>query len=69
MGLSQFHVFFISVSTALSLGFGCWGVLEFQQHDGGIATLVMGLLSFAGAAALVRYGFWFKAKRQKLEGI
>jgi hypothetical protein len=69
MGLSQFHVFFISVSTALSLGFGCWAVSDYLQHDGGVGSLIMGLLSFAGMAALVRYGFWFKAKRQSLEGI
>ena len=61
MGLKGFHVFFIVVSTLTAVMFGAWGVWDFGR-TGKAATLAMGILGFAAAAALVFYGLWFLRK-------
>jgi hypothetical protein len=61
MGLKGFHVFFIVVATVTAVLFGAWGVWDFGRTGKG-GTLVMAVLSFAAAAALVFYGLWFLRK-------
>jgi len=61
MGLKAFHVFFIVVATLTALMFGAWGLWDFGRTGKG-GTLAMGILGFAGAAALVFYGLWFLRK-------
>jgi hypothetical protein len=61
MSLKAFHVFFVAVSTLLSLGFGVWAVSDYQRTGSG-GTLGMGIAGFVAAGALVWYGFWFLRK-------
>ncbi len=65
MSLKAFHVFFIFISTALSVGFGVWGVRDYLQ-SGDALNLGMGLASFAGGGALIWYSKWFL---RKLKGV
>jgi hypothetical protein len=57
MSLKAFHVFFVAISTLCALGFGGWAVADYQR-----SALLLGVLGFAAAAALVWYGFWFLRK-------
>ena len=52
MSLKAFHVFFISVSVLLCLGFGVWCLRQPNQS-------VMGIASFVIAAGLVAYEIVF----------
>ncbi|MSS73032.1 MAG: hypothetical protein EXS64_16290 [Candidatus Latescibacteria bacterium] len=61
MSLKAFHIFFIFVSTALSVGFGAWGVRDYL-HSGDTLNLAMGVGAFAGGALLVWYSKWFLRK-------
>jgi hypothetical protein len=61
MSLKAFHVFFVAISTLCALGFGGWAVADYQRTGRGSA-LLLGVLGFAAAAALVWYGFWFLRK-------
>jgi hypothetical protein len=61
MSLKAFHVFFVAVSTICALGFGGWSVADYQR-TGSSGALVLGVLGFAAAVALVWYGFWFLRK-------
>jgi ABC-type thiamin/hydroxymethylpyrimidine transport system permease subunit len=61
MGLKGFHVFFIVTAALLAIAFGAWGVWDFGRTGKG-STLVLAILGFAAAAALVVYGLWFLRK-------
>jgi hypothetical protein len=61
MSLKAFHIFFITVSTLLALGFGFWAVDDFGR-SGSWVHLALGVGSFVAGVALVRYGFWFLRK-------
>ncbi len=61
MSLKAFHVFFIFVSTLLSVGFGVWGVRDYL-HSGDALNLAMGVGAFVGGALLVWYSKWFLRK-------
>ena len=61
MSLKAFHVFFVCVSVLCALGFGAWAVADYQR-TGSNSALLMGVLGFAAAAALVWYGLWFLRK-------
>ena len=61
MSLKAFHIFFIIVSTLLSLGFGVWAVDDFGQ-SGNRVHLTLGVGSFIASGALVWYGVWFLRK-------
>ena len=65
MSLKAFHVFFITVSTILALCFGGWSIMEYRRVDGA-GNLVLAVLSFVFAAALIVYGKWFL---EKLKGV
>ena len=61
MSLKAFHVFFVIVSTLCALGFGAWAVADWRRTGQG-SELVLAVLGFAAAVALVWYGFWFLRK-------
>ena len=61
MSLKAFHVFFVIVSTLCALGFGAWAVGDYVRTGNG-TVLVLGILGFIAAIALVWYGIWFLRK-------
>ena len=61
MGLKGFHVFFIVVAALTTLMFGAWALWDFGRTGKG-GTLVLAVLAFGAAAALVFYGLWFLRK-------
>jgi flagellar biogenesis protein FliO len=67
MSLRAVHIFFISLSILLAIGFGGWEVQRYSQ-SGEMLELVAGILSFGVAIGLVVYGMYFlkKVKRASL---
>ncbi len=61
MSLKAFHVCFVVVSVLCALGFGAWSIADYSRTGHGF-TLVLGVLGFIAAAALVWYGLWFLRK-------
>ena len=61
MSLKTFHVFFVIVSVLCALGFGAWAVSDYLR-TGSSGVLVLAILAFAAAVALVWYGLWFLRK-------
>ncbi len=61
MSLKAFHVFFVSLSVLCALGFGGWSIVDWHRTGSG-GTLLLGVLGFVAAAALVWYGLWFLRK-------
>jgi hypothetical protein len=61
MSLKAFHIFFIVVSTILTVGFGVWATRDFAE-SGNWVNLTLGLGSFLGSIVLVWYGVWFLRK-------
>lgn len=58
MSLKWFHLVFITLSVALALGFGIWGLVS--QYA------ALGLLSLVVAAALVVYEVYFVRKSRRI---
>lgn len=61
MSLKAFHVFFIGISTLLSVGFAGWCFVQFRSDRGGV-YVVAAFVSFAAAFGLVAYGVRFTRK-------
>ncbi len=61
MSLKSFHIVFITLSCALTLGFGVWCLKV--NHDTG--DLALGVTSFAAGGLLIAYGGWFLKKLRK----
>jgi len=61
MSLKAFHVFFVAVSVLCALGFGAWSAADYMR-TGQRGTLLLCVLGFAAAVALLFYGFWFLRK-------
>ena len=61
MSLKTFHVFFVIVSVLCALGFGAWAVVDWTR-TGRPGVLLLAILAFAAAVALVWYGLWFLRK-------
>jgi hypothetical protein len=61
VSLKAFHLFFVIVSTLCALGFGAWAIGEYLR-TGSTGVLILGVLGFVAAAALVWYGLWFLRK-------
>jgi hypothetical protein len=61
MSLKAFHVFFITVSVLLCLGFGAW-CIESDYAKGRTFYLIAGYVSFALGVALVVYEIIFLRK-------
>ncbi len=60
MSLKAFHIFFIVLSTSLSLGFGVWSFQNLEPQSG--LRLAFGIGGLLAAAGLVGYGSWFVRK-------
>lgn len=58
MSLKWFHIFFISLSVIVAVGFGLWGI--FNHY------VLLGVLSLVVAAGLVVYGNYFLRKARKI---
>ncbi len=61
MSLKAFHIFFIVMSIAITVGFGVWATLDFAQ-SGSWVHLSLGMGSFVASVALAVYGVWFLRK-------
>lgn len=61
MSLKAFHIFFIFVSTLLTLGFAIWCFAEYRSENQ-ISYLLFSILSAAGCVGLVVYGVRFVRK-------
>ena len=61
MSLKAFHVFFISVSIALTAWFAWWGITSYRNSGDG-SDLAMGIVSLIGMLLLVWYFRWFMRK-------
>jgi len=55
MSLKVFHLFFISIAALFSIWFGMWSVRAFVNEESGEVYLILGILSFAAAIALIIY--------------
>lgn len=65
MSLRWVHVFFISVSIALSLYFAWWNALEYRQSSSSVHALGAGL-SVLAALALAGYLVWYLGKIRRI---
>ena len=61
MSLKAFHIFFVLVSAAMSIGLGFWGIKDYLQ-SGSSLSLSLAVGAFAGSGCLVWYGRWFLRK-------
>jgi hypothetical protein len=61
MSLKAFHVFFITVSVLLCLGFGAW-CIDSDYARGRMMYTISGYISFALGIALVAYEVMFLRK-------
>ena len=61
MSLKAFHLIFVIASVLLTIGFGIWGINEYN-HGGPTADLLMGIGSLFLAAGLIWYGKYFLRK-------
>lgn len=61
MSLKAFHVFFVSISILLCLGFGIWAVRDFVAN-GTVVSLAGAIATFTVGVLLVWYGKWFLNK-------
>ena len=61
MNLKTFHIFFVTVSSLMSFGFGgwCWHYADVNQTSG---IRALAAASFVVGVALIVYGFWFWKK-------
>lgn len=66
MSLKGFHIFFVTVSILLLVGFGAWALREYSRVDGG-ANLVLGVGSFLFVVVLLVYGRWFLHKLRSVD--
>ncbi len=65
MSLKSFHIVFILLSIALSVGFGLWAVRDYSA-TGHVLNMVMGYSSLAVGVVLAAYLFWFLFKMRKI---
>ncbi len=61
MSLKAIHIFFVTVATLISGGFGVWSVNHYAASGSG-SDLVLAILTVAMALALPIYGVWFFRK-------
>ena len=62
MSLKAFHIIFITVSSALTLGCGIWLLVAGFSADGTKQDIFFGIGSLIGCAALIFYGRYFLKK-------
>ncbi len=66
MSLKAFHIFFVTISSALAFGFGGWSLKNYFGGERGALDLVMGIGSLVVGVALVVYGKYFLKKLKKV---
>ena len=66
MSLKAFHIFFILLSIATGLGFGIWGIMDYQT-SGKILHLGLDIASLVATPALGYYLIKFLAKLRMLK--
>ena len=65
MNLRWVHAFLILMSAALAVLFGLWCLAAYAR-DGGMGTLLSGILAFGASFGLVVYDSWFLRKTRVL---
>ena len=65
MSLRVFHLFFITLATLLSFGFGGWSYENYQVQKTGL-DLWLAIGGGAVGVALIVYGIWFVKKSKKI---
>lgn len=65
MSLKAFHIFFISLSILLTIGFAGWEVTRFFE-SGNLLELLAGVVSLALAILLIVYGMGFIRKMKQV---
>lgn len=65
MSLKTLHICFIILCILLALGFGYWGIRDFQTAKNAV-NLWLGIGSLAGSIILVGYLAWFLSKMKKV---
>lgn len=66
MSLKAFHIFFITISVLLCLGFGAWCLNSDYAHGRGAYT-VAGYISFGLGVLLVLYEIVFLKKFKEMD--
>lgn len=66
MSLKAFHIFFITISVLLCLGFGAWCISSDYTH-GRTAYVIAGYISFGLGVLLILYEVVFLKKFKTLE--
>jgi len=61
MGIKNFHIVFVTVSSLLCFGFGGWSWRYAEANQTG-GYRMLGAASFGAGVALIAYGFWFWKK-------
>jgi hypothetical protein len=67
MSLKAFHIVFIVLSMALTLGFGVWAFTVNGSGADATGHRVLGAISFVCCAGLLVYGFCFFRKLTQLK--
>lgn len=67
MSLKAFHLVFVSLSLLMAMTVGAWGLHEFTHH-GDRGALILSVLCFTLAPALMVYGVKVARKFRQLEG-
>lgn len=63
MSLKTFHIFFISLSSIFTFGFGVWLLQSFSTINE-IGSLIGAILAFLSGVGLIIYGIRFLRKLQ-----
>jgi hypothetical protein len=66
MSLKAFHIFFITISVLLCLGFGAWCISSDYTH-GRAAYVIAGYISFGLGVLLVLYEIMFIKKFKEMD--
>lgn len=61
MSLKAFHIFFVTIATLASGGFGVWLIRHYQVTHSAV-DLLLAILAILGTLALPVYGVWFLKK-------
>ena len=65
MSLKAIHIVFITASTVLAFGFGCWE-LKGYSAGGERGDLILGVASLVTGVALIVYGKYFLKKLKNI---
>lgn len=66
MSLKSFHIFFITLTVLFTVGFGVWGIRDYQTHAQQ-TSLYLGGGSLLMTVVLLVYGVWFLKKLKGLK--